>query len=50
MNGATDERLMDLSAKAAQELDPKKLYALVDEINHLLKEKQDRLKRTPSTD
>jgi len=50
-DGETDQRLMELSAQAARELDPKKLYALIDEINRVLKEKQDRLKRhTPATD
>jgi hypothetical protein len=34
------ERWMELSALAAEELDPKKLLALTLEINRLLEEKQ----------
>ena len=39
------ERWMELAALAADEQDPKKLSELVNEIDRLLKEKQDRLDR-----
>jgi hypothetical protein len=39
------ERWMELAALAADEQDPKKLSELVNEIDRLLKEKQDRLNR-----
>ena len=49
MPDSTDENWMALCSQAAQEQDPKKLYALVDEINRLLKEKQGRVRGTPAT-
>lgn len=42
------EQWMRLCEQAAQEQNPEKLMALVREINRLLDEKRDRLKRSPS--
>lgn len=41
------ERWMELAELAASEQDPKKLMALVSEINRLLEEKRARLKGVP---
>ena len=43
MQGEKKERWMELCAQAAVEQDPEKLMALVNEINKLLKEKEQRL-------
>jgi hypothetical protein len=48
MIGKTKERWQELCEQAANEQDPKKLMALVKEINRLLEEKQARLKKPPS--
>ncbi len=45
MQGKTRERWQDLCAKAAEEQDPVKLMRLISEINQLLEEKEQRLKR-----
>ena len=48
MQSEQRKRRMQLCADAANEQDPKKLMALVDEINRLLEAKEDRLnKPTP---
>ena len=50
MQGEQRERWMRLCAEAANEQDPKKLMSLVDEIDRLLAEKEDRLnKKSPKT-
>ena len=38
------ERWMELAEQASKEQDPKKLFELVEEINRLLQEKEDRLR------
>ena len=43
MAAETADRLMDLCRLAASEQDPKKLILLIEEINRLLEEKQERL-------
>ena len=43
MRGETKERWMQLAEQAANEHDPEKLMKLVDEINQMLKAKEDRL-------
>jgi len=43
MEGAVKERWMELCELAATEQDSKKLLVLVEEINHLLEEKEQRL-------
>jgi len=43
MQGEKKERWMELCAQAAVEQDPDKLHALVEEIDRLLQEKEDRL-------
>ena len=43
MEGKTKEEWMRLCEQAAVEKDPQKLMELVNEINRLLKEKEDRL-------
>jgi hypothetical protein len=50
MQGEKKERWMELCAQAAVEQDPEKLHALVEEIDRLLQEKEDRLSKahTPS--
>ena len=45
MQGEKKEHWMELCAEAAVEEDPEKLHALVEEIDRLLQEKEDRLKR-----
>jgi hypothetical protein len=45
MQGEKKERWMELCAQAAVEQDPEKLHALVEEIDRLLQEKEDRLKK-----
>jgi len=44
MQGAVKERWLELCELAANEQDPKKLMALVQEINRLLEEKEQRVK------
>jgi len=44
MQGQTKERWMELCKLAANEQDPKRLLSLVEEINRLLEEKEQRLK------
>ncbi len=41
---------MELCAQAADEQDPQKLLALVEEINRLLEQKQDRLNKNRPTE
>ncbi|MHB8215119.1 MAG: hypothetical protein ACYDDS_03475 [Candidatus Sulfotelmatobacter sp.] len=45
MQDEKKERWMELCAQAAIEQDPEKLHALVEEIDRLLQEKEDRLKK-----
>lgn len=45
MTGETKKRWMEFCEQAAIEQDPKKLLAPVEEINHFLQEKQDRINR-----
>lgn len=45
IKGATKERWKQLCEHAADEQDPKRLMELVDEINRLLAEKDERLQR-----
>ncbi len=45
MQGETKERWQELCELAAKEQDPEKLSALVAEIDRMLQEKEDRLKR-----
>jgi hypothetical protein len=45
MQGDKKERWMELCAQAAVERDPEKLHALVEEIDRLLQEKENRLKK-----
>ena len=47
MDGQNKERWLQLCELAASEQDPDKLFRLVQEINRLLEEKEERLK-TPS--
>lgn len=47
MKGETRERWQHLCAKAADEQDPQKLLELVQEINRLLQEKEQRLAGQP---
>ena len=46
MEGAAKERWLELCELAAKEQDSAKLLALVQEINRLLEEKEQRLKTT----
>jgi hypothetical protein len=48
MQGETGERWKELCAQAAVEKDPKKLLALIREINDLLEDKRGRLMRDNS--
>ena len=48
MKGETKERWLQLCELAAKEQDPNKLLVLVDEINRLLEEKEQRLKQKKS--
>lgn len=50
MKGATKERWEDLCQQATVEQDPKKLMRLVDEINRLLAEKEQRLTQQRNPD
>jgi hypothetical protein len=50
MQGATKERWQILCEQAANEQDPKRLMALVEEINALLEKKQDRLDHAAPSD
>lgn len=50
MEGDAKERWQELCAQAAVEQDPKKLLALVEEINALLEAKERRLARKFSAD
>jgi len=45
MQGKTGERWKQLCEQAAVEQDPERLLTLIAEINRLLQEKEDRLKR-----
>ena len=45
MKGPIQERWQELCAQAVIEQDPKRLVELVAEINHILKEKEQRLDR-----
>jgi hypothetical protein len=45
MQGKKQERWMELCAQAAVEQDTEKLHALMEEIDRLLQEKEDRLKK-----
>jgi len=46
MQDEKKEHWMELCAQAAVEQDPEKLHALVEEIDRLLQEKEDLLKRS----
>jgi hypothetical protein len=48
MKGETKERWLELCALAAEEQNPTKLLAIVEEINRLLEEKERRLGILPS--
>jgi hypothetical protein len=50
MKGERGERWRDLCSQAAEEQDPDRLMELVREINALLEEKEQRLKREKSCD
>ena len=50
MQGKTRERWMELCMRAAEEEDTDKLIALVRQINDLLEEKEERLKREHGAD
>jgi hypothetical protein len=51
MQGEKKERWMELCAQAAVEQDPEKLHALVEEIDRLLQEKEERIgKHHPPSD
>ena len=45
MNGELGERWRDLCSQAAQEQDPDRLMELIHQINEMLEEKEQRLKR-----
>ena len=47
MQGDKKERWQELCALAANEQNPEKLLELVTEINHLLAEKDERLRQPP---
>ena len=49
MQGKTKERWMELCEQAAVEQDDEKLMLLIDEINRMLEDKDERLKRAQST-
>lgn len=49
MQGAVKEKWLELCELAAKEQDAKKLMALVQEINRLLEEKEQRLKSRSAT-
>jgi hypothetical protein len=46
MKGETKKHWTELCERAANEQDPKKLLALVAEINRLLEEKEERLRKS----
>jgi len=48
MRGETKEHWMQLAEQAANEQDSEKLMKLIDEINQMLKAKEDRLKAAES--
>jgi hypothetical protein len=50
MDTTTKERWFQLCELAAKEQDPKKLLSLIEEINRLLEEKEQRLKSKKLTD
>ena len=50
MRGETRERWMQLAELAANEQDPEELMKLVDEINQMLKAKEDRLNTKSSAE
>jgi hypothetical protein len=45
MEGANRERLFQLCELASKEEDPDKMVKMIEEINHLLEEKEQRLRR-----
>ena len=45
MKGQTKENWMELCEQAASEQDPERLLQLINEINRMLDQKQERLKR-----
>ena len=47
MNGKTKERWMELCELATTEQNPKKMVELIRQINELLEEKENRLRRKP---
>lgn len=49
MQGEKRERWRELCEQAETEQDPKKLVELAEEINRLLEEKEQRLKRRPQS-
>ena len=49
MQGENRERWRELCEQAETEQDPKKLVELAEEINRLLEEKEQRLKRRPQS-
>jgi hypothetical protein len=50
MKGATGERWRELCSQAAEEQDPDRLLHLVNEINRLLEEKEQRLHKQRAPD
>ena len=50
MEDEKNERWKELCALAAVEKDSERLHKLVEEIDRILQEKQDRLKRMPLTE
>ena len=48
MQGETKERWLELCVQAVFERDPKKLLEISEEINRLLREEQERLKKQHS--
>lgn len=49
MQGEVKERWLQLCKQAAAEQDPHRLLLLVEEINRLLEEKENRLKKSSGT-
>jgi len=45
MEGAVKERWMEVCELVTKEQDPQKFLALIEELNRLLEEKEERLKR-----
>jgi hypothetical protein len=50
MQGKTKERWQALCEQAAVERDPERLMVLIEEINQLLSDKEERLKQPKSSD